>query len=104
LFKEEDTVDFRDLFDGPGNVRIPSVSQKTWKKEQSNSSRSGGGGSSSSKDRFSKQYSNTKNVVDIENNASFGNSARRRKTYKNDFDGNDDDYDYDADSIPLTRV
>jgi hypothetical protein len=31
LFKEEDTVDFRDLFDGPGNVRIPSVSKKSWK-------------------------------------------------------------------------
>lgn len=105
LFKEEDTVDFRDLFDGPGNVRIPTVSKnKTWRKEQSSNSVSNdvsGGGSD--KDRVSQQYSNTRNsTADIESNTSyFGNSARRRKTK---FENNDDDYDYDTDSIPLTRV
>ena len=97
MFKEEDTVDFRDLFDGPGNVQIPVAKKSQWR--NGNNSKSNQNNPQDGK----RQYSNSWNQLDIENVPSNGNSARRRKNHKNDV-GMNEDYDYDTDSIPLTRV
>lgn len=96
LFKEEDTVDFRDLFDGPGNVSIPTTRRSWTNVIKSND----GKGQNSDKNKQQAVYSKTWSSSNMENSSTFGGNARRRKN-KNEYDNDDD---YDTDSIPLTRV
>ena len=102
-FNEEDTVDFSDLFDGPGNVNVDVATPRT-KKKGLGGFMNGYGGRNRIKQSPNTSFKETSSSDDEENAHAFNQQNTKRRRNRNlvrqKGSAATNDYDYE-DSLPL---